>query len=56
MIPPHLVDELITAADMVISTGARIRSDPATHELSIAMLCNIMGRIASDDQPTASEE
>ena len=41
------VDEgLITAIDAVIMTGARIRSDPGTHELSLAVLCGLMTEMA----------
>ena len=46
MTAEHLTDELISAAELAISTGRRLRSDPGTHELSLAMLCNVMGRIA----------
>ena len=47
-IPEHLIEELLAAVDLAISTGARIRSDPGTHELSLAMLCNVMGRIVAE--------
>jgi hypothetical protein len=44
--PDYLEQELFDAVDLCISTGARVRSDPGTHELSLAMLSNVMGRIA----------
>ena len=41
-----LLTELTDACDAVIETGQRIRSDPAGHELALAGLCNVMGRLA----------
>lgn len=46
LIPDTLIEELLTAADMVIITGARMRSDPGTHEHALAVLCGVMGFIA----------
>lgn len=37
---------VVRAADSVVETGQRIRSDPAGHELSLASLCNAMRHLA----------
>ena len=44
-VPEPLLLELIETADLVTATGQRMRSDPGTHELSLAALCNVLGRI-----------
>lgn len=56
ILPDYLREELFDAVDLCISTGARIRSDPGTHELSLAMLSNVMGRIALDRQQMSPDQ
>ena len=34
------------AADAVIETGRRLRSDPGSHELALAALCAALGALA----------
>lgn len=45
----HILEELVASADACILTGRRLRSDPGTHELSLAALCNVLGRIAEQN-------
>lgn len=45
----NLGKALIKASDAVIDTGRRVRSDPGSHELALANLCAVMGRIATLD-------
>ena len=49
-ITPPLLIELLTAADLVTVSGRRLRSDPGTHELFLASLCNVLGRISELNQ------
>ena len=39
--------QFIQIADELIVTGRAMRSDPATHELSLARLCSFMAEIAA---------
>jgi len=43
------VTALIEVADAVIDSGARLRSDPGTHELMLASLCSVMADLAKLD-------
>ncbi len=43
------VTALIAVADVVIDSGARLRSEPGTHELMLASLCSVMADLARLD-------
>ena len=50
-----VLGKMIEAVDAVIITGARIHSDPGTHELSLAVLCGLMAEMAEAEEAKEAE-